>query len=61
MTDQLKNKGVNRREELLTVGGYEYDRTEGSLAIEDRELAAVSLKPDVDGTNSSCFLDSILS
>ena len=61
MTDQLKNKGVNRWDELLTVGGCGYDRTEGSLAIGDRGLVAVSLKPDVDGTNSGCFLDSILS
>lgn len=59
MIDWLKNKGVNRLEELLTGGGCGYDRTEGSLAG-DRGLVAVSLKPGVDSTNSGCFLDSIL-
>ena len=37
------------------------ETAEGSLTIRDREQAAVSLTPDVDGTGSGSSLDSILS
>ena len=46
---------------VLPGGGCGYDRAEGLLAIGDRGLVAVSLKAEVDGTDSDCFLDSILS
>ena len=36
-------------------------RAERSLAIGDREQAAISLMPDADGTGSSPLLNSILS
>ena len=35
-------------------------RAEGSSAIGDREQAAISLTPDVDGTGSGSVMDSIL-
>ena len=37
------------------------DRAEGSSAIADGGQAAISLRPDVDGTGSGSLLDSILS
>ena len=36
-------------------------RAEGSSAIGDRGQAAISLRPDVDGTGPGSFLDSVLS
>ena len=36
------------------------ETAEGSLTIRDREQAAVSLTPDVDGTGSGSSLESIL-
>ena len=36
-------------------------RAEGSSAIGDGGQAAMSLKPDIDGTGSGSLLDSILS
>ena len=36
-------------------------RAEGSSAIRNRGQAAVSLRPDIDGTGSGSLLDSILS
>ena len=35
-------------------------RAEGSSAIQEREQAAISLTPDVDGTGSGSLLESIL-
>ena len=36
-------------------------RAEGSSAIGDKEQAAISLMPDIDGTGSGSLLDLILS
>ena len=54
---------MNRQEELLTGGGREVGdgRAEGLSAIGDGGQAAISLRPDIDGTGSGSLLDSILS
>ena len=53
---------MNRQEGLLTGGGEGVgdSRAEGSSAIREREQAAISLTPDVDGTGSGSLLESIL-